>query len=106
MITGSGTGLGVGSTQVRDVSSYDQVFWLNDLPRHKLCRSMVWHLVDQANLISEKQADQWIEIRKPSLKSPPELPDDLEPWVRRGSQEGSVAVLGKMGLHIPVRWCY
>ena len=85
------------STQVRDVSSYDQVFWLNDLPRHKLCRSMVWHLVDQANLISEKQADQWIEIRKPSLKSPPELPDDLEPWVK--DDELSNSALDEPGIY-------
>ena len=69
------------TTQVRKVESYDQVFWLCDLPRHKLCRSTIWRLTDPQSLGSEQHADPWIEIRKPSLKSPPELPDDVEPWI-------------------------
>jgi len=69
------------SAQVRDVDSYDQVFWLRDLPRHKLCRSAIWQHVDSTDQIAEKNNDIWIEIRKPLLKSHPELPDDVEPWV-------------------------
>ncbi len=69
------------TTQVRNVATYDQVFWLRDLPRHKLCRCTIWRLTDPSSLTSEQHADSWIEIRKPALKSPPELPDELEPWV-------------------------
>jgi hypothetical protein len=70
------------STQVRDVASYDQLFWLCDLPRHKLCRCSLWSLVDPPSPGAEHHSDPWIEIRKPSLRSPPELPDDVEPWIR------------------------
>ena len=70
------------TTQVRDVASYDQLFWLCDLPRHKLCRCSLWRLVDPPSPGAEHQADPWIEIRKPTLRSPPELPDDVEPWIK------------------------
>lgn len=70
------------TTQVRNVATYDQVFWLSDLPRHKLCRCTIWHLTDPSSPTSEQHSDLWIEIRKPVLKSPPELPDELEPWIK------------------------
>lgn len=34
------------ATQVRTVASYDQVFWLNDLPRDKLCQCIAWNIND------------------------------------------------------------
>lgn len=70
------------TTQVRNVATYDQVFWLSDLPRHRLCRSAIWRLTDPSPPTSEQHVDPWIEIRKPALKSPPELPDELEPWIK------------------------
>ena len=70
------------TTHVRNVASYDQVFWINDLPRHKLCRCSFWHLADAVPSQAEQRLDDWIEVRKPVLKSPPEFPDDLEPWVK------------------------
>lgn len=70
------------TTQVRNVATYDQVFWLSDLPRHRLCRSAMWRLTDPSSPTSEQHAYPWIEIRKPGLKSPPELPDELEPWIK------------------------
>ncbi|MDH4080944.1 MAG: AAA domain-containing protein [Nitrospira sp.] len=70
------------TTQVRNVKSFDQVFWLNDLPHHKLCRSRIWCLTDSAASTPDQNADVWIEIRKPAIKSPPELPDELEPWIK------------------------
>ena len=69
------------TTQVRDIATYDQAFWFRDLPRHKLCRCAVWHLTDPLPPTSEQPHDPWIEVRKPTLKSPPELPDELEPWI-------------------------
>jgi very-short-patch-repair endonuclease len=70
------------STQVRNVAAYDQVFWLSDLPRHKLCHCAIWRLTDPPTPAAEQHADPWIEVRKPVLKSPPELPDELEPWIK------------------------
>lgn len=68
------------TTQVRNVATYDQVFWLRDLPRHKRCRCTIWRLTDPLAPTSDQHSEPWIEIRKPTLKSPPELPDELEPW--------------------------
>ncbi|MBU0661697.1 AAA family ATPase [Patescibacteria group bacterium] len=70
------------TTQVRNVATYDQVFWLTDLPHHRLCRSSIWHLTDPASPTSGQHVDTWIEIRKPALESPPELPDEVEPWIK------------------------
>src|SRR5690349_8843548 len=70
------------TTQVRHVKSFEQVFWLSELPRHKLCRSAIWHLTDLPLPTTDQHVDAWIEIRKPALKCPPELPDELEPWVK------------------------
>ena len=70
------------TTQVRNVTTYDQVFWLSDLPRHKLCRCMVWRLINPSPPTSDQHSDLWIEVRKPALKSPPEPPDELEPWIK------------------------
>lgn len=70
------------TTQVRNVATYDQVFWLTDLPHHKLCRSSIWRLTDPASPTSGQHVDPWIEVRKPALKSPPELPDEVEPWIK------------------------
>ena len=68
--------------QVRNVETFDQVFWFRDLPRNKLCRCTVWCLTDSLTPTSEQPHDPWIEVRKPTLKSPPELPDELEPWIK------------------------
>ena len=70
------------TTQVRNVATYDQVFWLNDLPHHKLCRCTISRLTDSTSMVPELHAVPWVEIRKPALKSPPELPDELEPWIK------------------------
>lgn len=85
------------TTQVRNVANYDQVFWLSDLPRHKLCRCTIWRLTDPSSPTSEQHADSWIEIRKPELKSPPELPDELEPWVK--DEELTDSSLSEPGLY-------
>ncbi len=85
------------TTQVRNVATYDQVFWLRDLPRHKLCRCTIWRLTDPSSPTSEQHADSWIEIRKPALKSPPELPDELEPWVK--DEELTDSSLSEPGLY-------
>lgn len=68
--------------QVRNVETFDQVFWFRDLPRNKLCRCTVWRLTDPLTPTSEQPHDPWIEVRKPTLKSLPELPDELEPWIK------------------------
>lgn len=70
------------STQIRNIASYDHVFWFNDVPHHKLCRCSIWNLTDSSLQIPGQQSNIWIEVRKPTIKSHPELPDELDPWVK------------------------
>jgi very-short-patch-repair endonuclease len=90
------------TTQVRNVATYDQVFWLSELPHHKLCRSAIWRLTGSLPSTSEQHSNAWIEVRKPALKSPPELPDELEPWIK--DEELTDSSLSEPGVydHIPL----
>lgn len=63
------------SPVVRDYESYEQVIWANDIPRYSGCYTKIWELIGQP---AEETSDNWIEIAKPSLTAPPELPDSLE----------------------------
>jgi len=85
------------TTQVRNVATYDQVFWLSDLPHHKLCRCTIWRLTDPLPPTSDQHSEPWIEVRKPALKSPPELPDELEPWSKE--QELADSSLSEPGFY-------
>ena len=85
------------TTQVRTVATYDHVFWLADVPRHKLCRCIIWHLTDPPPPKSDQRSDLWIEVRKPALKSPPELPDEVEPWSKE--EELADSSLSEPGFH-------
>ena len=69
------------STQVRNVTTYDQVFWFDDLPHDKLCQCIAWCGEDSRQDGKDRNPDLWIEVRKPQLRSPPELPDEVEPWI-------------------------
>lgn len=90
------------TTQVRNVKTFDQVFWLTDLPHHKLCRSAIWRLTDSSSSTTDQHVDAWIEVRKPVLKSPPELPDELEPWIK--DEELTDSSLSEPGFyeHVPL----
>ena len=67
--------------RTRDVASYDQVFWFSEIPHDRLCRCIAWQSSDPSLQATDQTPDVWIQIQKPTLKSPPELPDELEPWV-------------------------
>lgn len=68
------------SVPERDIKNYDQFLWIEDIPKESGCRCIAWRM-DQNN-DEPTSADSWIEIKKPQLKSPPEIPDDLEPWIK------------------------
>jgi very-short-patch-repair endonuclease len=63
---------------VRDHDDYDQVIWISDIPRYNGCYTKVWELIGQP---AEAHSDHWIEIAKPRLTAPPELPDSLDRFV-------------------------
>ncbi len=60
---------------VRNVSQYEKVLWVADLPREKGCRSVFTDFTE--NTGSEK----WLEVRKPGLSPPPPPPPALAPWI-------------------------
>ena len=66
------------SPSINDYEKYDQVVWINDIPREKGCYTKVWEVIGQPTEVSR---DSWIEIEKPVLTAPPELPDGLDIFV-------------------------
>ncbi len=71
---------------VSDVEKYDQVLWLSDIPKEKGCYCKAWELIRDD---STDEKDFWVEIYKPKLQSPPELPDGLDPFVPHEQLENS-----------------
>lgn len=61
---------------IRTIDQYDTVLWFNDIPREPECHCIAWKPVED-----EEEAEVWLEIRKPSLKPPPNPPKILEPWL-------------------------
>ena len=63
------------SPTISDFESYEHVIWLSDIPREKGCFTKAWEVIGQP---SEETKGAWIQIEKPRLSAPPELPDGLE----------------------------
>ena len=66
------------SPTIKDYDNYDQVIWLSDIPREEGCYTKAWNLIGQP---AEVSRDYWIEIKKPLLSAPPELPDGLDVFI-------------------------
>jgi len=66
------------SPTIRDYDNYDQIIWVSDIPREKGCFTKAWELIGQP---ADTSADNWVEIAKPNLIAPPELPDSLDLFV-------------------------
>jgi hypothetical protein len=59
----------------RTIDQYEKVLWFDDIPHEIGCHCIAWGLFD------EEKSDIWIEIKKPRLKPPPEVPELLKPWL-------------------------
>ncbi|MFH1699802.1 MAG: AAA domain-containing protein [Candidatus Zixiibacteriota bacterium] len=70
------------TTHTKDVAKYDEVLWFSDIPKEKHCHCIAWDLWSQTEDEKERAKDIWIEVHKPNLKSPPEVPDELEQWIK------------------------
>ena len=68
--------------QVKNINNYEEVLWFSDIPKLANCYCVAWSLWAEAVDDKERRRDVWIEVHKPKLKSPPEVPDDLEPWIK------------------------
>ena len=83
------------TTHVKDVASYDQVLRFSAIPREDICSCIAWDLwTPKAE--PKEGGEIWIEVHKPTLKSPPEVPDDLEAWLTE--EEVSDSALNEPGL--------
>ena len=67
---------------MRDLSQYDEVFWFGDIPRESRCQCIAWRIGQNPDELAEERSDTWVEVRKPVLRTPPEVPDELEQWVK------------------------
>ena len=65
------------TSQVRDVSQYDEVFWFGDIPRERLCQCIAWRIGQNSDDPGEERSDLWVEVHKPELKRHPEVPEAL-----------------------------
>ena len=84
------------TTHTKDVAKYDEVLWFSDIPREKICHCVAWELWTPKDAEREERVDVWVEVHKPTLKSPPEVPDELEQWIKE--DEVSNSILEEPGL--------
>lgn len=77
------------TTHTKDVAKYDEVLWFSDIPKEKGCHCVAWQLWDQRDDEREERVDVWVEVHKPTLRSPPEVPDELEQWIKEDEVSNS-----------------
>ena len=61
---------------IRTIDQYDTVVWFQDIPHEPECHCIAW-----SKEIEEEHADVWLQIKKPRLKNPPKVPEQLVPWL-------------------------
>ena len=66
--------VGLRTTVVRNIDSYDEVLWFSDMPREDDCRSGAW-------VVGMHPGDSWLEVKKQDFEPPPEPPEILFPWM-------------------------
>ena len=62
--------------QIHTIDSYEEVLFLSDIPRERGCHCVAWQPTDP-----EETSETWVEIRKPRMPNPPDLPAELEAWI-------------------------
>ena len=61
---------------IKTLDQYEKVLWFKDIPREPGCHCIAWESSQD-----QDEADGWLEIKKPRLKSPPKPSSELEPWL-------------------------
>jgi very-short-patch-repair endonuclease len=79
---------------VRTLDQYEEVIWLDEIPKASECYCIAW--IEN----SLPQTDIWVEINKPTLFSPPEIPVILQPWLSRTSIRNSSGELPSLAQSI------
>src|SRR6267142_89853 len=60
---------------IRTIDQYENVLWLNDIPRDPHCFCAGW------NLGTEQEPDVWVQLQKPRMVDPPPPPREIQSWV-------------------------
>lgn len=66
--------VGLRTNTVRDVSKYESVLWLGDMPQEPECVSPAWNDDFQPG-------DAWLTVHKQQFPKPPTPPDLVLPWI-------------------------
>jgi len=72
------------SKTVRALAQYEKVLWFHEIPREPECHCIAW-----ARSADEDASEVWLEVKKPRLRSPPRVPELLEPWFNPTELEDS-----------------
>jgi len=59
------------STVIRNVSSYDRVMWLDDVPKESESDTI------EFRPSNDDEEDWWLQVKKPNFAEPPPLPEGL-----------------------------
>lgn len=60
---------------IRDITDYERVLWLKDIPRQKGCFTQAWGRDEDFD------SDIWVEIQNRREPEPPSIPDQCKDWV-------------------------
>ena len=64
------------SKSVRNLTSYDQVLWINDIPQNpQYCDCVAW------NGNAKRVKDYWVMVKKPPISFAPTPPNALRSWI-------------------------
>lgn len=69
-------------SQALDVSQYEEVLWFADIPHESSCQCLAWKIGQNQDESAKEYSDVWVEVHKPQIKSPPNVPDELKPWIK------------------------
>lgn len=85
------------TNKVRDIDQYDRVIWLQDIPKEDGCYCIAWPEADGSS------GEVWLEVSKPSLPDPPDIPVLLRPWLNTEDVRNSELDLPTLREEIVVR---
>ena len=60
---------------VRNVSEYEKVLWIGDIPRQKGCFTQAWGRDE------DYDSDVWIEVQNRREPGMPDVPDQCKDWI-------------------------
>ena len=71
---------GLRTRMIRSVDQFEELIWLADLADLPGCYCVAVSPHSEGEEV-EKVADIWIELQKPKLTPPPDLPEELQDWL-------------------------